>query len=867
MAARAVIAYRLLLGAFPAAFRDRFGRDMTDVFTDRWRAASRRGPGAKASLIWRTVLDLSSALWREWRREWTRHRTWRPRMLVTDSKHAWRLIARRPGFSLTVMLIVALGVGATTSVFTVSNALVLRALPYAHADRLVRLFEHEDVEGFSGSLALGNLDDWCSAPGLDACGAYVMSDVNLAGGDSPDRVRAATATPGLFDALSVRPLSGRIFSRADADTKAPVILISEPARARLIGAADPIGRSLLLDGVRFDVIGVVPAIPGFDDVAVWRAASSAGQSRQNHANRGIARLGAGVTLAVAQQQLDAVSRRLQHEIPATNAHWWGRIEPLQESLTSNFSQTLSALGGLTAVLLLLCAVSAASLVAGRSAGRQRELSVRLALGAPHSRLVAQLFIESLALAVGGAALGALFAVWTVRAVVAVLPPRLVLWRTPGIDVPTLLFAAGVAIAASAIFGLTPAIGLVRRSSALGSLQTRSTAAGGRRLRSVLIALQTGLALVLLVAAALLGSVLVRVLTVDPGFRTNQVLTFNVTTPRATYADNATVNAFFDNLTARLSRLPQIESLGASINTPMSGSGVVRGVIRVGEPIPPRGSARLVLFQVSTPGYLKALDLRLVDGRDFTDDDTAGSEPVALVNQRLASALWPDQRAVGQQLIAHTDEQTPRRVVGVLANARQSQLENAVSPEYYVPFRQSPRRTMSYVLHLRGELTRQQLQSEISAVDPSLPLYELSTLDGLMTRSTASRVAVTRLSIFFGAAALLLAATGLFGLVASSVADRTREIGVRVALGASAGRVLRLVMWHGLSMTAIGAAAGLAGAIPVVRLLKGLLGATPPSNVLTTTLALTVLIVVALIACWMPARAALDVDPAASLRAE
>lgn len=858
--------YAWLLRLLPREFRVTFGADMQEVFEDHRRVARSRGPGAQLTLWSRTVIDISLTAWREHRRR-RPFPVWSPHMLLTDLSHALRLVSRYRGFSIAVMLTIALGVGATTSVFAVVNALMIRALPYPHADRLLRVFEYQDQEGFSGSLALGNLDDWCSAPGLEACGAYITSDLNLAGGENPERVRGAVATPGFFTALGIEPARGRLFTTAELDTKAPVIVVAEAASARLFAGADPIGRTLLLDGARYDVIGVAPNMPGFDDIAVWRGASTVGQSRQNHANRGIARRRDGVSLTAVQSQLDGISRALQTQQAATNAHWWGKVEPLQASLTAGMTTTFRALGALTTILLLLCAASAASLVAGRSATRARELSVRLALGASHGRIVTQLFIESAVLALGGAVLGIALAAVTINSVMAILPPRLVLWRTPGTDAASLAFAVAAALVSSLAFGLLPAIGLARRSRASASLQARFTSVAGHRTRAVLTALQTGLATVLLVAAALLGTVMMRVLFTDPGFAPNNVLSFNVTAPRAGYADAPALLSLFERLGERLAHLPGVMSSGAVFNLPLSGSSVQRGVIRMGEALPARGHARLVLFQVSTPGYLQTLGLHLLDGRDFSATDSADGQPVALVNERLATALWPGQRAVGQQLLVHTDETIPRTVVGVIADAHQARLDETIAPEYYVPLAQSPRRTMTYVLRSNTSLTRAAIQAELSAVDPSLPVYELTTIDSLFERGAASRRSITQLAIFFSVTALLLAAVGLFGLVASGIAERTREIGVRMALGASPSSVLRLVSRRGLAMALTGTAVGLAATVPVARLLGSLLTDAPPSNLQVMLSVSATLLAVAALACWLPALAALRVDPVNSLRSE
>jgi predicted permease len=866
-----VKAYRLLQTLFPRSFRDRFGRDMEEVFADRLKSAERQGPRATTRLWLRTIVDITTAAVLERRiarrhRQHERERT-RPMLLWTDVRQAWRLMTRRRGFSTAIILTLGLGIGATTSVFTVVNALLLRALPYAGADRLMRLYEIQDQEGFSGNVAAGNLDDWCGIPSFDACGAYTNADLNLAGGAAPERVRGASVTPGLFSVLGAPPSQGRLFTREDVKTRAAVVVLAEASARRLFGHDDPVGKSLLLDGISATIVGTLPQIPAFEDVVVWRPLATTNQPRSNHANRGVARLAPNATAAVAQQQLDVVSQQLQQALPDTNAHWWARIEPLQSALTEDLVPILGVLGGLVAALLVLCATSVAALMVGRSAERAHELSVRMALGAGRRRLLTQLFVESAALAVTGAVLGAILTHWTVNAVLAVLPPRLALWRTPGVDLPTLAFAVAVAVITAIGFGVLPAIGVVRRTTAATHLRSHGTTTGRARTRTVLSIVQTSLATLLLVVATLFGTVLFRVLTTDPGFDTDHVIAFTITPPRASYVDAPALGSFFQAVTERLRQMPQVEAVGSVMNVPLSGSGVIRGVIRPDEPMPGPGQARLTLFQVASPGFLPTLGIRLLDGRDFTSADTETSPPVAIVNQKLASMLWPNARGVGQQILVHTDEKMPRLVVGVTADAKQGRYENAVQPEYIAPLTQSPRRSLSFVVRERAPLSRETIQAQLATVDSNIPIYDLATLDTLIERSTSARRAVTRLAIFFGLTALLLAAIGLYGLVGSAVASRRREIGVRVALGAQPGRVMRFVLRRGVTSAAVGVAAGLAAAVPATTLLKGLMTQQPPSQLLVFAIVVPVLVAATLLACWLPARAALSVDPVQTLRAD
>ena len=842
---------------------------MRELFADRWRAARGDGLIAASRCVAATIADTLHHGWAE-RRSVRRSNNegirtmWRS--VRADVRFGFRRLRRRPAFTIVALVTLGLGIGAATSVFAVANAIVLRALPYANAERLLRLFERQDQEGFAGNIALGNHDDWCGIASFDACGAYVTADINLAGGDVPERVKGGGATAGLFAAFGVTPIAGRFFSADEAARNVPVAVVSQSAVNRFFGGAQAVGKTLLLDGVTHDVVGVAPDIPGMGGIAVWRALSTANQTRMNHAYRGVARLRDGASAIAAQAQLDAVSRRLQQEFPDTNAHWWGTVQPLQTYLARDTTQILQILGALVALLVLLCATNVAGLVAGQAAERRHELAVRLAVGADRRRLFTQLVVEGGVLAMGGAVAGVFLASWATAAVTAVLPPNVVLWREPGIDWAVLGFAVAIAAGAAVVFAVLPAAGVVRRALAAGDVRTAPTVAGPRGARSMLTAIQTALATVLLVAAGLLGSVLLRLVLIDPGFHPEGVLTFRVTPPRAGYTDAASLGRFYDTLYARLARLPQAERVAGAMAMPTGGPNTVRGVIRLGEPLPPPRRLRLTLFQVTTPGYFQTLGIPL-RGRDFDANDLEKSPPVAIINESLASMLWPGQNAIGRQIHVHTDEPTPREVIGVAADIRQDDLEAEIGPMYYAPFTQSPRRTMTVAIKTRAPLDRATVQAELSAIDGALPLYELRPLETLIAQSTSDRKAITGIATFFGAVALLLAALGLYGLVSALVAERQREIGIRVALGAESGSILRLMLRRGLLMTSVGLAVGLGASVPASSLLQSMLTTTPPSMWITMTSVAALLVVVSLAATLIPARRALTVDPVSALRAD
>ena len=865
--------YRLLLRVFPPAFRARFGDDITEVFSDRLARARTQGLVAAIRLWCRTIGDVvEHGLTERYRARGRRERSdamWQS--VFSDVRFGLRRLRRRPAFTVIVLVTLGLGIGAATSVFSVANALLLQRLPYPDANRLMRLFERQDQEGFSGNVALGNLDAWCGVPGIESCGAYTTGDVNLAGGPTPERVRAASATIDLFRVLGTVPLHGRLFSAADVPPAAPVVLITDRAARRLLGSAEVVGRPLILDGVNHTVAGVIPAPPGLDSIAIWRPLATTNQPRTNHAYRGMVKLRAHASALTVQHQLDVQSRRLQEQLPDSNAHWWASIEPLQQSLTSDITGTLRALGALVAVLVLLCATNVAGLVSGQTWARGQEMSVRLSMGADGRRLLRQLLVENAVIALGGAALGALMAHWTVAGVVAVLPSNLTMWRTPAVSGTALGFAMLLSAGAALVFGVAPSAALVRRTLAARELRTALSVTSTQRTRSILAGVQTALAAVLLTAAALLGTVLLRLVLIDPGFHPENVLTFRVAPPRAAYADAAALNTFFESLETRLRRLPQVEAVSAAMALPTQGPNVARGVIRVGEPLPSRPrQTRLTLFQVTTPEYFRTLGIPLLEGRDFAPTDTASAPPVAIVNEHLAKILWPGQQATGQQLLIHTDEQTPRTVIGVAKNIRQSDLEDEITSLYYVPLRQSPRRTLSFVVRVAdggAPLDRAGIQAEVSALDPALPLYDIAPLDTLVARSTADRKALTGIAVFFSAVALLLTALGLYGLVSAIVLERRREIGLRLALGATPSSILGLVMRRGVVLSVLGLIAGLSIAAPATSLLRQLLTSAPPSSALTMTVVGVVLLGVVVTASWIPARRALGIDPARALRAD
>jgi predicted permease len=864
--------YRWLLRLFPAAFRGRFGGDMTDVFADRLRRARAEGRAAVARLWVRTTADLVAHGLAE--RRAARRRRRRTSMLngwTQDVTFGWRTLRRAPAITALAVMTLALGIGAATAVFSVADALVLRALPYPHANRLFALTDVNTERGHDVNVALPNFDDWrASVDAIDAAAAWQTADVNLAGASGADRVSGARVAGDFFDIVGAAPIVGRTFGpEPPAPGTETVAVLSEGAWRRTFGARQDIaGTTAMLDGLPHEILGVVPAIPGLATVDVWRpiARTASAASRRSHAFRVIARLRPGVTMDHARAQFDVVAARLAAAYPESNAGWRVGVTPLQETLGEDLDQVLVLVSGVAGVLLLIACTNVAGLLVARAADRRREFAVRTALGAPRRRLVRQLAIESVLLSLAAAGGGLVLATWATGLIVGVLPADVVPWRDPSLSLPVLAFAIAVSVATGVLFGLAPAVTMLGLNTQARLRDSAvATSAGTRRLRHGLVFVQVALASVLLVGAGLLLASLWRAVRVDPGIDPQSVLTFSVTPPRSTHADAEALVQYFDDMLARLAALPQVETAGAISSLPMADNETISTIRRPDEPAPAPGRERWALHQVSTPGYMRASGTRLLAGRDFTDTDTAGSDRVVIVNESLARELWPDGGAVGRDLIL--EPTTPYRVVGLIADVRHFGLDQKLYAQYFVPLRQSPVRSLGVALRLRGGLAPDVLRQTLASIDPTVPLYDLRTFDAIVSGSLASRRGLAAVVVASSAAAGLLAVVGLFGVVATGVRDRRREIGIRMALGASGARVVALFVRRAALLAGGALVAGLIASYWSTGLLEEFLFGVERLDAVTIALVSVTVLCVAMFASWLSARQAARVDPIEVLRTE
>lgn len=793
------------------------------------------------------------------------------RSLMQDTRYAIRTCRRRPAFTAVAVLTLGLGIGASTAVFSVADALMLRALPYPNPDRLVALTDDNRERGHSVNVALPNFDDWLAgASAIEAAAAWQTADVNFVSGAVAERIGGAIATGQFFEVVGARAIVGRTFGR-EVDQAAPpaVVVLSDRIWRRLFQArADVVGTTARLDGTSYEILGVVPAVAGLPTVDVWRpiVRTGAAASRRSHAFRAVARLQPDVSIEQARAQLDLVAANLAAVYPETNKSWGVGVTPLRDTLAEDLDQTLVLVAAVAGVLLLIACTNVAGLLVANASDRRREFVVRAAMGAPRRRLVRQMLTESVLLGLAGAACGVIIAAWTSGIILSLLPEDVVPWREPVLSAPVLLFAVGASLVTGLVFGLAPAFTALR-SGVSGPLRDASiaTSAVSRRLRQGLVFVQMALASVLLIGAGLLLVSLWRALEVDSGVDPRQVLTFRVTPPRSTHVDAKALSGYFDELLRRLKTLPQVETVGATSNLPMAGDETISTVRRAGDPPPARGKEQWSLHLVTTPGYLASTGIQLLAGREFTEDDGRSGDRVVIVNQSLARDLWPGENPVGREIVLEPD--AVHRVVGLVRDTRHYGLDQDTAGQYFVPLRQHPMRSLSVAMRLRTSLPLADLRALVASVDGSVPLYDLRTFDTVIAGSLASRRSLTGTLAACGSAAVLLASIGLFGIVATGVRDRRREIGIRMALGASGRGVVWLFVRRAAILASAAIGTGLVASYWATGLLRGFLFGVEPLDVMTLGAACLGLFAVSAFTTWLSARHAARVNPVDVLRTD
>jgi putative ABC transport system permease protein len=805
--------------------------------------------------------------------------------LLQDLRYALRTLAKAPGFALVAVITLALGIGANTAVFSVIDAALLRPLPFAEPRRLVVL-ENAYGPGPAGyPKETLDLTDWAAQPGVfDAVTSYEVGGLNLAGPDGSLRVQVAQVMPNFHGTLGVAAALGRGFlAEEGTPDRAGVVVLSDGLWRRAYGS-DPhvVGRVIVLNDRSFMVVGVMP--PGFtyprrtevwiphpspDNGTNWDMFHAAVQETV------IGRLRRDLTIAEAQARVRSVETafRSEHLLPE-GAHPEGVVlHPLRQVLVGDARTGLLVLFGAVGLILLIACTNAAGLLLARAASRQHEIAVRAVLGATRARVLRQLVTESALLALAGSAAGLVLAWWALGTLAALLPPRLADVTPVTLDVRVLAFTLVAAGLATLLFGLVPALGLSNADlhEPLKAGGYRAPGVRARRTRGVLVAGETGLALVLLIGAGLMLKSLYTLEHVDPGFRRESVLTATVSLPSSKYRAPGSYAGYFSSALQHIDAVPGVEAAGAVNALPLLREGAVGFIFQiVGRPPFPMGENRpFAEHLVITPQYFRAMGIPVLRGRGFTDADDATGPKVMIISESMAKRYWSDASPLGSQIKLPID-QSPRTIVGVVRDVRDGSLNEQVwALQMYLPYQQSTAGYMTFTVRARIAPSRLvgAVRRALGEVDPTIPLYDVHTMDEVVATSIAPERRNSLLIALAGVLAVALAAVGVYGVMAQAAAQRTHEIGIRIALGAAHDDVLWLLLRHGMILTLAGVAGGLAAAWAATRVMAHLLYQVSVTDVSVFIAAPLALVAVALLASYLPARRATKVDPMVALRTE
>ena len=743
--------------------------------------------------------------------------------LWQDLRYGTRMLAKHPGFTLTAAL--TLGIGANSAIFSVVNAVLLRPLPLEEPERLVKLWENKP-DLIQGTTSAPNLKDWREQNDVfTEIAAYQFGSFNLQGQDRPERVLGATVSANFFRVSGVAPQLGRAFLEGeDQPGSSRVVLLSHQLWRRSFGA-DPglVGKSILLGEESYTVIGVMPAGFRFPSrlTEVWVPLVFTPQqlaSRGNHDLQALGRLKPGVTFEQAREQMNAIARRLAAAYPEAQARRGILLIPLQEETVRGVRQSLLVLMAAVGFVLLIACTNVANLLLARAAARRREIAIRTALGAGRFRLVRQLLTESLILAVTGGALGLLLAKWGTEALVKLAANFLPRANEVGLDGRVVGFTLLLSLLTGVVFGLSPALQIAKTDVQAALKEGGNAGEGPQRtgLRSLLVVIEVAASLVLLIGASLLLKSFVRLQQTETGMRAEHVLTMGIALPQAKYATQPATVAFYQQLLERVSALPGVEQAGVINLLPLQQTGTNGGFHLGGRPEPPLGQAPVAELRSTSPDYFRALGIPLVAGRFFNAQDQEHTARVVIINQTLARQYLADQDPIGQRIGAVGEDWMT--IVGVVGDVKQSGLTQRTRPEIFYSFTQSPKSGMSLGVRAASDpaALMSAVRGAVRALDAALPVYNVKTMETVIADSVSgSRVNVLLLGVF-AALALGLAVVGLYGVMSYTVTQSTREIGIRLALGAQAGDVLRLVVGQGMVLTAIGVVIGVVAAWVLTR---------------------------------------------------
>ncbi len=791
--------------------------------------------------------------------------------ILNDIRYGIRGLRKRPGFTTVAVLTLALGIGTNSAIFSVLNTVLLRPLPYADADRIVRIDETEGKGGM-GVSPPNLLDFQQQNQKFESVAGYTGGNFILTHAGDPLRIQSCAISADLFSVLGVKPLIGRSFLAADEKPgQDRVALISYGLwQRRFAGDHSLLQKQITLDGLSYTVVGVMPS--GFEfpiqpeRVEVWtplEQPEDLAQLRGAHYLDVVGRIKTGVTLAQARADVEAIASRIAQQYPK-EVSGKTTVVPLKEDLVGQVQPYLLMLAGAALLVLLIAVANVASLTLARTAERQKEIALRTALGASKSRVVRQLLTESLILSFVGGLAGVALASWCTGFLAAIAPADLPRLQMAYVDGRVLLFALAISVISGLLLGLIPAWRSANTDlqTRLKEGETRSASAPRQALRKALVVSEVSLALVLLCGAGLLIRTIWKLNSVNPGFDPDNVLVAELVLPKTKYRDAGQQTLFFQQLIERIQTSPGIESAGGTSNLPLSGTNMIFLASVEGRSLP-------ASFRAVSQDYFRTMRIPLLKGRWFDDHDTAESQPVVVINETMARQISPDyEEALGKR-IKHGFKSQVAEVVGVIGDVKYAGLDQQTKPEMYAPFAQRAWPFMRVVARSKSDpsLVAATIREAVRAVDKDQPVDKLTTMSSVVSASIVSRSFYMQLLGTFAALAFILAAIGIYGVVSYSVAQRTREIGIRVALGARRKDVLGLVLKEALRLTAVGVGLGLIGAFAATRVLRSLLFEVKPTDPATFICLSLLLTLVALLASYIPARRATRVDPLVALRYE
>ena len=884
-------AFEVVLRLYPRGFREQFGDEMRAFARDRAAEPRFASTWGSARLWWHLLADgvIGAARERIRSRGNASHPSPSSHLpdaeppeetmatLVHDARYALRTLRRRPAFTAVSAVTLALGIGATSAIFGVIDGLLFRPLRYPDAHQIVVVTMTRGAS-LDEPPAYPDFIDWREqARSFQSLAVVRWQSVNLTGRESPERLSGSFVSANLFSLLGAAPIAGRAFSHdeTEIETARPLAVISEGLWRRQFGADSAmLGRVVVLNGRPFEVIGIMPStFTFFGATDVWLPITyypnSSGLTRKDHSMTVVGRLQPNVTVASAATEMRAIAARLAEQFPLENGGTSAHVESLHSLLVGDARAPLYTVLVAVALLLIIACANVANLQLAHAVARRREMSVRAALGAGRGRLARQLLTESVMLSVLGGVLGVGVAYGAVAILIKIMPIDLTFFSPISVDGRVMAFAAVVSITTGIVFGLAPAL-QASRSSFRDALAARSGGLAARvgrvELRAAFVVAQIALSVILLIGAGLLARTLVKLQRVDLGFDPANVLTMEFRLPATKYSEPQQISDFFTRAIAEIRAVPGVTSAALARAVPLSGNSDARAYTASGVPEPEKGAAPVMQLNTVSPGYFRTVRLPLVSGRDLTERDDAQAPLVVVVNETLARREWPNRSAIGQQ-IRYVDSDRWLTVVGVARDAKHFGPAEAPRPQAYIPYMQSPQIFTSVVVRTNGDPLSfgPLVRDAIWRVDRDQPVWRIRTLESIVTAALGSKRVLLGLVAVFAMVAVILSGVGIYGVMSFAVTQRTHEVGVRMALGARGSEVLRLIVRQGLRLTAIALGLGLVTSLGTARLLADQLFGVTPTDPVTFALVPVLLGVVAMLACYLPARRASRLDPLVALR--